>query len=227
MDILEAHRLAMVVCDSPEFVGEVRRDCIETRAIAPIIIANADREFRAHLEDCVASRLSKLISVRFDPNSIETLVTIMRDRVDIALESGIVERRHLETIADQAAGDARLALSIRRHAVESAVCRDEQLVTDSMIADAVPAVKHSIAEAGIRSLSVDQRELLWSLSELGRSEMADLFPASERRVESPTGKRPIRTYLDQLREYELVECYGSKYDGREYEAKPRVGDTLD
>jgi Cdc6-like AAA superfamily ATPase len=114
----------------------------------------------------------------------------------------------LRTIADAAAGDARVAISILRTAARQATQHSTDTITDQYIAAAIPEAKAEVEQKNIEKLTTDQRILYEIISELGDITPGDLYERYEKRADDPKTKRMVRNYLTKLVHYNLIEAHG-------------------
>lgn len=191
--------------------------------VSTVLIANREEELFAGLDDRVRSRYRAGTRVQFDRYGADELVAILEERVRQGLEPGTVETTQLETIADAAAGDARVAIGILRSAVGRAVTAGNDRLDDDTLAAAIPAARTEIRRKTIESLPDHQRALYDVIAAAGEIDPGDLYAAYEERVDAPKTRRTVRNYLTKMAHYDLVEASGEKR-GRTYRVVERTDD---
>ncbi len=87
-------------------------DLYRTQSISMVLIANRGEELFARLDDRLVSRLHGATRIRFEKYDLDELMSILEDRVQWGLTEDALTREQLACIADAAAGDARIAISI-------------------------------------------------------------------------------------------------------------------
>ena len=196
-----------VVIDEADMIDEptVLRDLTEKSGVAVAVVANDRDEYMARVQDRIASRLSGLHTVRFDPYSVDSLVRIMRDRAKVAIGSAVIDGPVLEEIADAATGDARLALRTLLCAVRNADIRGGSVVTELDIDGALPEARRDIQEDVIDSLSRQHQAVLAAIAEVGPCRISEMHSAYSDRVQEVRTQRTIRKYATKLKAYGLVE----------------------
>ena len=88
-------------------------DLYRARNISLILIANREEELFAQLDDRLTSRFHSSERVQFDKYRLDELVSILDARVRWALSEDVIGKQELALVADAAAGDARIAPSMR------------------------------------------------------------------------------------------------------------------
>ncbi|TYL35812.1 AAA family ATPase, partial [Natronococcus pandeyae] len=125
---------------------------------------------------------------------------------------GLVENAirdvQLRRIADAAAGDARIGLSILRSADQAG---DEQ-ITDEQIDTAIPAGREEVRQKSIETLIHHQRVLYRIIEDHGEIEPSKLYDAYRERVEEPKSDRTVRNYLTKMVHYNLIIADGTSRD---------------
>lgn len=196
----------VVVLDEADRLDEPAacRDLIEADQIAPVVIANSHDQFLARLDERVRSRLARLRAVRFDPYSVDELVSILGDRVGVGVRPDAVDSEILERIADHAAGDAREAIAILYQALLVATERDADRVRPEFVDAAVAPARESIVEDVLASLREDQLQLVETLADVGPARTGQVRSAMLDRFGSAPCERTLRNWFSKLREYEVV-----------------------
>lgn len=189
-------------------------DLYHNPRIAMILIATREEDLFAGLDNRLASRLRGCESIRFRAYSDEELTTILQDRVRWGLDNGAVSTTQLETIADAAAGDARVAISILRNAARRAQRKKVDEITDDILAEAITAGQAEVRQTNVDSLKPAQRTLFEIIKEYGEISPGELYAEYESRVEpeNEVGKRQIRRHLNTLADYNLIVTEGTTRD---------------
>ncbi|WP_435180144.1 Cdc6/Cdc18 family protein [Halorussus sp. AFM4] len=210
----------IVILDEVDQLHDTRTlyDLSRMRELTMILIANREEELFARLDDRVSSRLKTATCIDFDPYSTTALVAILQDRVQWGLEEGAITTSQLETIAETAAGDARVAIGILRGAARQAMQDGGTEITDELIQDTVSHAKAEIKRQTLDRLTEDQRVLFEIVSENGDIAPSDLYDAYQNRVDEPKTNRMVRNYLSKMCQYNLIVANGENR-GRTYRTK--------
>ncbi len=190
-------------------------DLYRTRGVSTVLVANREEEFFAGLDDRLRSRLRGATRIRFDRYTLDELVAILSDRVRWGLEDGAVDADALALVADGAAGDARVAISVLRNAARAAEREGRERITDDVIRDAVPDARAEVRGKNVEQLTPHQREVYEVVSEAGRIRPGDLYDRYAARVDDPKTRRTVRNYLSKMARYDLVVAAGENR-GRTY-----------
>ncbi|MFB6136785.1 MAG: Cdc6/Cdc18 family protein [Halobacteriaceae archaeon] len=177
-----------------------------------VLIANREAAVFAGADERLESRLTGSERVPFDRYGLDELVGILAARAERGLVPGAVDRAELETIADAAAGDARVAISVLRSAARAAEREGRERITDDVVADAVPRGREAVHRKNLDALTSHQRALYDIVAERGRIEPSDLYEAYRERVDDPKTDRTVRNYLQKLAQYDLLEAEGQSRD---------------
>lgn len=190
-------------------------DLYRIPGLTMVLIANREEELFSRFDDRLVSRLQTSTRVRFEKYDLDELVEILEDRVQWGLRDGVVTTDQLETIADAAAGDARVAIGILRTAARRTKQRDTETISDENIAEAVPEAKAEVKQKNTEKLTADQRTLYEIIAKRGVIAPGELYERYTERVSEPKTKRMVRNYLQKLCHYNLVVAEGENR-GRTY-----------
>jgi orc1/cdc6 family replication initiation protein len=190
-------------------------DLYRIPGLTMVLIANQEEELFSRFDDRLVSRLQTCTRVRFEKYDLGELVSILEDRVRWGLRDGIVTTDQLETIADAAAGDARVAIGILCTAARRTKQQDTETISDDTITEAVPEAKAEIKQKNTEKLTPDQQTLYEIIVEHGDIGSGELYDRYRNRVSEPKTKRMVRNYLQKLRHYNLVVAEGDNR-GRTY-----------
>lgn len=189
--------------------GRLIYDLYRLPGFSFVLVTNDEEDLLAGLDDRVRSRLQTAETVHFDRYSVAELADILADRVAHGLSPEAVARSQLRTIADAAAGDARVGLSILRSAARRADRAGAATITDAHIDAAIPAAREEVRHRNRESLRPAQRTVLELLEAEGELSPQALYDAYCDRVEDPYTKRTVRSWLRKLVQYNLVDASGN------------------
>ena len=190
---------------------DVLYDLYRTRGISMVLIANQEEELFGRLDDRLVSRLHGATRIRFEKYDLDELVSILEDRVRWGLAEGALIREQLACIADAAAGDARIAISILRSAARQAEQADAEEINSEMIHTAIPEGRREVKQKNVEQLITHQRALYEIVCEHDALAPGELYEHYSERVEEPRSNRTVRNYLSKLAHYNLIAKEG---DGR-------------
>lgn len=174
-----------------------------------ILIANDEESLFADVDTRLNSRLSSCERIQFRNYHENELVAILEDRIRWGLEDGVVDTRNLETIATNAAGDARVAIGILRRAVRTAHAESSTAITSEMIERVTPEAKTEIKQKTVDRLTTPQQLLYDIIEEHGAISPAALYKAYDERAADPKSQRMVRNYLSKLEHYNLICSTGN------------------
>jgi Cdc6-like AAA superfamily ATPase len=192
------------------------RELYGMEGVAIVGIANRERELFSRLDDWLNTRLRSSTTITLSAYTDAELVAILKRRADEALLSGSIATEQLETITRSADGNAGLAIGTLRQAARRASQASVDMITNEIIAEALPAAKREQRQKSISRLTHAQRQLYEQLPEDGswiRSEK--LYAAYNDAVEDPRENRTRRYWFSKMQQYNLVEKRG-KGRGVEY-----------
>jgi len=183
-----------------------------------ILIANNDTQVFSGVDDRLSSRLTTATRIHFNQYGDDELVSILHDRVQWGLTEGAITEDELYQIANQAAGDARVAIAILRQAVRKAKQENTGSVQSSTIANVVLEAKSEIKQKTIDRLTPHQKILFNIITEANEIEPSPLYESYKAQVEKPKTERTVRNYLSKLQQYNLIVVDGNT-KARVYRAK--------
>jgi len=182
------------------------------RNFSMVLVANREAELFADAGERLTSRLRGSERVHFDRYDLDALVAIMAHRVDHGLAPDAIDRAELETIADAAAGDARVALSILRSAARAAEREGAERIAPDLVDDAVPEGRQAVRRKSLDALTPHQRTIYDVVAEAGSIDPGDLYDAYEDAVDDPKTDRTVRNYLTKMVQYDLLVADGTSRD---------------
>lgn len=197
-DQLEEKRLLYHLHELPQF--------------SMLLIANREQDLFATADERLTSRLTGCEQVRFDRYSADELVAIMNARVKAGLEEGVIAQDQLATIADAAAGDARVALSILRTAARQAHRDYQERITNELIKAAMPRARAERYQNDLDTLTPHQRTLYEIIEEHGEILPSALYEEYTERIDDPKTDRTVRNYLSKMNQYDVIEAAGTSRD---------------
>ena len=180
-----------------------------------LLIANNEEGLFASIDERLNSRLSNATRIHFRPYTNNELIAILQDRVRWALAGNVLTTDQLESVANAAAGDARIALGILRQAAHHAHGNGCETIHDEMIRNAIPEAKTEIKQKTVDRLTEHQRILYNIITEHGEIQPDNLYEAYSNRAADPNTRRMVRNYLSKLEHYNLIEAKGNT-KGRRY-----------
>jgi len=187
-------------------------DLHRTRNLTLILIANKQEDVFSFLDERLNSRLQSCVRIKFGQYNLSELVAILRDRVQWGLEPDAISEAGLETIADHAAGDARVAIGILRNATQLAVQNGCDEIKDAVIRKAVPEAKTEIKQQTTEKLTEHQQIIYELIIQYGGIGGGELYKKYCERVDDPKTQRTMRNYVTKLEQYNLVTTEGSTKD---------------
>lgn len=142
-------------------------DLHRTPNLTLILIANREEDVFSFLDERLHSRLQSCVRIKFGQYNLSELVAILRDRAQWGLEPGVIGDDGLETIANHAAGDARVAIGILRNATQFAVQNDHDEITSDVIRNAVPEARADVRQQTTERLT-DHQQIIYEIINLRR-----------------------------------------------------------
>ena len=188
---------------------ELLYDLYRIRNLTMILIANREEDVFAEFDNRLNSRLQACTRIRFKSYSLDQLVTILEDRVGWGLNPDVINQQQLETIADYAAGDARIAITLLRKAAQEANRKDTTQITDDEITAVVPEAKQEIRQKTTDKLTPHQQALYDLIAETSEIDGGELYEAYCEAVDDPKTRRTMRNHLSKLQQYNLITTSGS------------------
>lgn len=185
-----------------------------------VLIANREEDLFAGIDDRLQSRLHGTRTIHFEPYGLSELTAILQSRADAAFSHpDPVSTSLLEEIADAAAGDARVAITMLREAAKNADRNGHDQITTSDVRAAIPEGREAVRDRNLETLKPTQRTL-YTIIEAYVNEHeepmqpSDLYTAYQERADDPVGNRQVRRHLNKLEHYNLITIKGSSRDRR-------------
>ncbi|WP_275738016.1 Cdc6/Cdc18 family protein [Halorhabdus sp. SVX81] len=191
---------------------EILYELLGLQSFSLVLIANDVEELLAEVDERLASRLRSAEHIRFHTYTTDELVDILRERADRALAHDAISSSELELIADEASGDARVAIATLKLAARQAERDDAQRITTDHVRQAVPDAHQELRQKNLDALSDHQRKIYEIIEEHGSIPPGDLYSEYRSRVDNPKSDRTVRSYLTKMERYNLVTAEGSTQD---------------
>jgi Cdc6-like AAA superfamily ATPase len=190
----------VVILDEADQLDDrsVLYDLYALSGISMLLIANDTDAVLAGADERLTSRLRGREHVRFDRYGVAELTAILAARARWGLEAGAIDRAELETIADAAAGDARVAISILRSAARRATREERGRITPEIVREAIPTARTEVHRKSLDKLSAHQRTLFEIIDARGEIAPTDLYSAYRERVREPKTDRTVRNCLRKM-----------------------------
>jgi Cdc6-like AAA superfamily ATPase len=194
----------------------VLHDIYRIDHVYPIMICNRETDLFSRFEARSRSRWGVGQRLRLSSYSLEEIRNILQRRASYGLQPETVSDGVLERVADESAGDARLAIESLKHAALVAADQEDDVITADLVPDAIENAREDVRQKTLSSLNRDQRILYQILEEYGRGmSMGELDSEYHSRVSNPKSTRTLRRYLQKMQHYNLIEVSGEKR-GRKY-----------
>jgi orc1/cdc6 family replication initiation protein len=173
-----------------------------------VLVTNDEESLLARMDERVRSRLQTAQTIRFDRYHLDELTDILAARADHGLVQGAITTDQLTRIADAAAGDARVGLSILRGAARNAARAKADVVRDEHITAAIPEAREEVRSKTLDALRPQQRVIYQILEAETELSPGELYGRYCEEVEDPRTKRTVRNWIGKLVDYNLVEASG-------------------
>lgn len=190
-------------------------DLQRTPGLTMVLIANQEEGLFEPLNERLTSRLRTAMRIKFDRYTVDELVAILEPRAHRGLTMNAVSMDQLRTIADAAAGDARVAIEVLRVAARRASQQGAESIPDEVILESVSEAKSEIRQRNVGKLTEDQRVLYEILDEHGDLAPSELYAEYQDRVDDAKSDRMVRNYLQKMERYNLIRADGQNR-GRTY-----------
>ena len=146
------------------------------------------------VDERLTSRLRSAEHIRFHKYTTDELVDILRERADRALAHDAISRSELELIADEAGGDARVAIATLKLAARQADRDNPEQITTDHVKQAVPDAREELRQKNLDALSEHQRKIYEIIEEHESIAPGDLYSEYRSRVDNPKSDRTVRSY---------------------------------
>ena len=182
---------------------------------AVICITNNEEDLFGQVDERLVSRLRASEHVRMDKYRDDQLFDILSARVKRGLQQGVISDEQLYSIADAAAGDARLAIGILRTAARTAERENHDQITESLLTDAANDARTELRQKDLESLTPHQRVVYDIVDKCGPLGPSGIYDRYVEQVDDPRTKRTVRSYLSKMSQYNLLTADGTSRD-RQY-----------
>ncbi|WP_158057965.1 Cdc6/Cdc18 family protein [Halorussus halophilus] len=195
VDQLEDKRLLYHLHELPQF--------------SMLLIANREEELFATADDRLTSRLRGCERVTFERYHQDELVSILDARAKAGLKDGVIREQQLARIADAAAGDARVAISILRTAARQAHREYDEGITSEVVESAMPKARVERHEKDVDTLTPHQHTIYEIIEEYDEISPSELYEEYQERMDDPKSDRTVRNYLSKMDQYDVIEAVGT------------------
>ena len=189
-----------------------------------VLIANREADLFAGADDRLRSRLQGSERIGFDRYGIDQLTSILQARAHWGLTEAAVTTDQLRRIADAAAGDARVAISILRSAARRVQRTTAATITDAVVEAAVPAGRSAVHRRTLDTLTPHQRTVYEIVADACRIDPSTLYRRYREAVDDPKTDRTVRNYLGKMVQYDLLAAEGTSRDRRYTVVEPAASE---
>lgn len=172
-----------------------------------LISVNYD-DLLINCDNRIQKRIRTFGHVEFSSYGDAQLADILAKRADVGLVLGSISDDAIWYIADQAAGDARLAIAILRRAAKQCSDLRRDVITSAVVDDVEEPARNEIATRYVEKLSTHQRILYELIRQEGPIQAGELYDAYRERATDPKADRTLRSYLNSMQREGLVEKQG-------------------
>lgn len=176
-----------------------------------VLVANRDDDIVDDLGPVQSSTLQDGQRLDFEPYPVSALVDILRPRATEGIYGG-VDERVLETIAEQAGGDARNAIKCLEMAARLADARERGELDEDLVAEAMERAKAYVRQKASERLRREEYIIYNIVREKGEAQMGSIYRTYEERVGEPKSQRSVRKWLRKMTTYNLLESEGQTAD---------------
>ena len=180
----------------------------EVPHVSMLLVTVDEDDLFADLDSRVKSRIHGAARVELDRYSHQQMCDILSARVVNGLAPGVVERETVEYIADVAAGDARMGITLLRRTVKRAMVADRERITIEDVKASEESAREVIHERNVSTLSTHQRHLYEIIKDAGELTASELHDRYEARVGEPRAPGTRRRYIRGLERYKMVRSTG-------------------
>jgi len=172
-----------------------------------LITVNYD-DLMINCDPRIENRVRMFKHIDFAQYGDAQLADILSKRVEVGLVPGSIEEETIWYIADQAAGDARLAITILRLAAKECSDFREETISEDVVDEVVDRARSEIASRYIEKLSTHQRILYSVIKHDGPIQAGDLYDEYRESASEPMADRTLRSYLNSMQREGLIEKRG-------------------
>lgn len=177
-----------------------------------VMICVDEDAFLSNVGMRVQSRVRAAASVTLEKYHDEEVVDIIRGRANAGLAPDAVDEGTLGAIANIAAGDARLAITILRRAAERAETEGREILSPGLVEAVSDPAMTEVHDRNMELFSTHQRLLYEIISGSDQISAAELHSRYGEQASSPKARSTRRRYLGSLERYGLIEQHGATRD---------------
>lgn len=192
------------VLETPDIIHAL----YEAPSITVVLITVNYDELFLNRDPRIENRLRTFQHIEFDNYSHQELTDIIQRRATVGLTHDALTHPSIQAIADRAAGDARLAITILRRAAKSAADTRRDTITPEIIENVSPSAHQEIASRYVDKLSTHQRLLFEIIRDHDRLKASALYTEYRDRASDPRADRTLRSYLQSMQREGLITQHG-------------------
>ncbi len=187
----------------------------EKPALSLVCIANREEGLFSGMDKRTRSRVVIGNRIEFDDYSTSQLASILKKRIEQLSLINVVSDRQFERIGSSSNGDARIAITTLRLAIEAARSTSGRTdVTNQMIAEAVDQAENVLRLEHLDRLNDFQQTLYEIVEDREPVSPGDIYDEYSERAVNPKTKRTIRSHLGKMVQYHIIVERGSSQKKR-------------
>lgn len=191
-----------------------------------VLISNAPWKAFEPETQPLNSRVQSLQEIPFSQYTESQLVSILEERAQAGVGSGVVSDSDLQYIVSKVdERDAWQAISLLYHSVRNLSLDGRVTLSEAVIDTAKPDSTQDIIRSRLSSLSRQQRVTLECLANVGPGTSSELYECYRDRVDETRTDRTVRGWLPKFEKYGLITIDGPDYEPV-YEVREAVLEEL-
>lgn len=194
VDLLDDTQVLLALADLPD--------------VAIVTICLGEDEWLAGADERIRSRVRSAETIELSSYRHAELVDILEHRVAHGLH-GTVTDPTIAEIADRAAGDARVAITLLRQAAKYVEDGQARTLTTQVVDAVADTTEVAMFEARERPIGAHQKALYKIIRETGSLKAGELHRQYEEQMDEPRDRSTRWRYLDRLEAYGLIETTGT------------------
>ncbi len=207
LEKLAANKSLIVCLDEVDRIEHADLLYLLSRIGIGLVLASTHYHSLTSMPSRVRSSLG-LSQIDFPKYAFEEMVSILKDRVEQSLRSGVLVPRLLRLSADLADGDARIGLETIRRAAILADSRKSGGIEPEDVRKAAREANRLRLEYLLSKLNRHQRTVYDVLSKEGRLASGVLYRLYRRKIREPVVDRAYRKHMRELESLGLVKSEG-------------------